>query len=532
MQHQFAAPRARLRLFGSVVAVALGSCGGGGGGGDDGGGTPPPPPTLPTLPTLPTTTSSSATAYAVPTSTGWQVVPLLTVGDNPDGSVYAMVGKPDGLGAIAGRYTDTGELVEASTYMTIFLDHELPGNRGIARAHGTKGAFVSQWTVELDTLQTTAGRDLATRVFRFAGSDWSDETGTVVFDRLCSADLPPAGALRNTQSGNGYDGRLFLNGEETDEGSAWAFVVGGADHGDAYELPYIGKYAHENVLLHPASGDRTIAVSLDDTNPGQVYVYVGTKSNTGNAVERAGLHGGKLFGIRVTDGGPNYGSGAVPIEDAGAIDGGFELVEVTDAALGTGAVLQSTSVARGITEFARPEDGAWDVGDARTFYFATTGAPVNGQVQTPRLYRLVFDSIDAPTGGTIELALDGGSLTGTDGAAGKGFDNLTVDAAGRVFIMEDGGADAHVSKVWRFDPATSNTVQVLEADRDRVLSGGADFLATAEEHSGVIEVTDQVRGADWFDSARRYYLGTLQVHYPLEEALFEGGQIYLFASPR
>jgi hypothetical protein len=534
MRARSAAQAAWLTIVGTFALALVASCGGGGsgdgnaGGGSGGsggaGGTPPP--------SLPTTTSSSQSAYATATASGWQVVPLLTVGDMASDSTYAMVGKPDGLGAIAGRVTSSGEIVESDRYFTVFMNHELPGNRGAVRGHGTKGAFVSQWTIDLDTLRTTGGRDLISRVTTFRNGAWADATGTTTFDRLCSADLPPMNALFNAQSGKGYQGRLFLTGEEIVEGLAYATVIGGSAHGDTYELPYLGKYSHENVIAHPASGDTTLVVSPDDDGPGQVYVYVGTKRTTGNPAERAGLHGGRLYGIRVTDGGTNYSGGAVARENKGAISGRFELVDVSDAALGTGANLQSVSLSRGITEFARPEDGAWDTRDALTFYLATTGQNIDATSQTARLYRLVFDSLEQPTGGTIELALDAGSVTAGDGSAGKGFDNVTVDAAGRVFVMEDGGNDSHVSKVWMFNPSGGQATPVIEADRNRFLTGGSGFLTVAEEHSGVIEVTDQVRNANWFETGRRYYLGTLQAHYPLNEMLFEGGQLYLFVSPR
>lgn len=519
-----------------LAMASLAACGGGGGsstgandpppsgGGGGGGGT---------TPTLPTSTSSSETAYARATASGWQIVPLITVGDTPPSSSYRMAGKPDGLGALAGRLSATGQLSNAGTELTVLMNHELPPFAGTARAHGTRGAYVSHWTFDLDTLRVTEGRDLVTRVMGWRGGTWAETTGTDVFDRLCSADLPPASAFYNSGSGRGYDGRLFLTGEEIDEGRGYAMVVGGAEHGTAYELPYLGKYAHENVVAHPSSGDVTIAVSLDDVAPGQVYVYVGMKQNSGNPVERAGLHGGKLYGIRVANGGSNYANGPVTRETRGAIEGTFELVDVTDVALGTGAALQSASTNRGVTEFARPEDGAWDVRNARAFYFATTGMNFGGTDHPARLYRLVFDSLQNPTGGAIELVLDSTSLTASDGDRGYGFDNVTVDGAGRVIVDEDGGDRAHVSKVWVHDPSTSATTQVLEADRNRFLDGGSSFLTRNEEHSGVIEVTDVVRNARWYESGRRYYLGTMQAHYPHPDtSLFEGGQLYLFASPR
>lgn len=535
-----AAPVVRLAAVSLSFVMALAACGGGGGGsntsggdtggggdggtGGGGGGSTPPSG-------LPSQTSSSQSAYAKPTTSGWDVVPLLTVGDTPGDSTYALVGKPDGLAAVAGRFDDSGALVDTDAYLTVLVNHELPANRGAVRSHGTKGAFVSQWTFDLDTLAAVAGRDLTAQVMQYANGAWSDGTGTFGFERLCSADLPARSAIFNSNGNTGYDGRLYLTGEEVVEGLAFGYVLGGPDHGDTYALPYLGRYSHENVLANPASGDTTLVVSPDDDGPGQVYVYVGTKQTSGNPVERAGLHGGKLYGIRVTDGGANYAGGAVMRENKGAINGRFELVDLSDAALGSGANLQTVSVNRGVTEFARPEDGAWNGADPRAFFLAVTGQNIDGTSQTPRLYRLVFDSLERPTGGTIETIVDGGNVVATDGAPGKGFDNVTVDGAGRVLVMEDGGDSDHVSKVWRFSANGSQATQALEADRSRFVTGGANFITNVEEHSGVIEVTDQVRGASWFEAGRRYYLGTLQAHAPLSEALFEGGQLYLFASP-
>ena len=49
--------------------------------------------------------------------------------------------------------------------------------------------------------------------------------------------------------------------------------------------------------------------------------------------------------------------------------------------------------------------------------------------------------------------------------------------------------------------------------------------ASARPRSGVIEVTDAVQGASWYDSGRRYFLGTNQAHYRHPTtSLVEGGQ--------
>jgi hypothetical protein len=538
MGYTFAATEWRLGVLGILAAVALAACGGGGsddgGGGDDGGNPPPPPPPPPPALELPDDTTSSESAYITPTASGWEVIPLITVGDSPSSGTYPLVGKPDGLGAFAGRLSDTGDVVDTGDYMTVLMNHEVRNDQGVARAHGTRGAFVSQWTFALDTMRAEAARDLGTRVWTFTGGAWTDATGSVTFNRLCSATLAPRSAFFNSATGRGYDGRIFTNGEEVDDvGRAFAWIVGGPEHGQVYQLPHLGQFAYENVVPNPASGDTTITVGLDDVLGGQVYVYVGHKSATGNPVERAGLHGGKLFGLRVTQGGPNYPAGPVPMETHGAIEGTFELVDTSDVAAGSGLELQAASVARGVTAFARPEDGAWDTQDPRVFYWVTTGAPMNGVRQSARLYRLTFDSLDNPTGGTIELVVDSASLTGADGLTADGFDNITVTADGDVVVQEDGGSDDYVSKIWVVDPGSGSATQVFESDRSRFLAGGTNFLTSDEENSGVIEVTDVVQGASWYDSGRRYFLGTNQAHYRHPTtSLVEGGQLYLFASPK
>ena len=189
-------------------------------------------------------------------------------------------------------------------------------------------------------------------------------------------------------------------------------------------------------------------------------------------------------------------------------------------------------MARGVTEFARPEDGHWDTKNPNVFYWVTTGATLSSQTQTAKLYKLTFNSIANPTGGTIEMVVDAASLTGTDGVAARSFDNMVVDADGNIIIQEDPGNSSYIAKTWKVNPVTKAAVQIFESDRERFLPGAAGFLTQDEENSGVIEVTDIVRNANWYEAGRRYYLGNMQAHYPIPGELVEGGQVYLMASPK
>ncbi|HET7202414.1 MAG TPA: alkaline phosphatase PhoX [Steroidobacteraceae bacterium] len=477
--------------------------------------------------------SSSELPYVSPTGPGWSVTSLLTVGNGAAQNSYRMVGLPDGLGAIGGAWSaEQRKYLRPDLYLTVFMNHEIRSYWGVPRAHGRIGAFVSQWTIELDTLKVLRGEDLIRRVMTWNGAtnSYQETTGTTIFDRFCSGDLPRPTAFFHAASGRGTPVRLFLNAEEADvNGRVFAHVVSGAQKGTSYELPFLGKAKWENALAHPASGTQTVVAMLEDRSPGQLYLYVGSKQSSGNLVQRAGLQGGKLYAIKVTEGGPNYGGGAVRTENAGAINGRFVLVDLSAYALASSDVLDTRSDQAGVTEFARPEDGHWDPTNPRVFYFNVTGSPG----QSARLYRLRFDGTTWPAGGSIELVVDSATLVGTDGQTARGFDNLTVSPNGVVMVQEDGGGEAYLSKTWRVKPANPlAALQVLRASPTFFSTGGARYLTSSEEMSGIIDVTQVVKPAPWFQSGRRYYLATIMDHSTESDPeLVQGGQFYLFSGP-
>ncbi|WP_296751164.1 alkaline phosphatase PhoX [Thiobacillus sp.] len=474
---------------------------------------------------------SAQTPYIVPTAPGWEVVSLISVGDSARNVDYRMVGIPDGMGALPGKFAGNGGYVADKAFMTFFVSHELGATQGIPRAHGATGAFVSQWTLHLDSRQIVQGEDLITRVMGWdkLNKQFVDATGATRFGRFCSADLPARAAFFNPATGRGFDGRIYMKGEEAGaEGRAYATVVTGDEKGTTYPLPYLGRFSYENALAHPNAGDKTLVVGLDDSSPGQAYLYVGDKQTSGNPVEQAGLMYGKLYGVRVNNGGANYTNGLVKLE-TGAINGSFELVELSDvAALDSGAQLQTRSTARDVTEFARPEDGHWDTRNPKVFYWVTTGRTG----ATARLYKFTFDSIAKPTGGTIEMVLDSASLVGTDGQTARSFDNMVVDGDGDILIQEDPGGSDYIAKIWKFNPVTGVAVQIFESDRKRFLPGAPDFLTRDEENSGVIDVTDIVANATWYEAGRRYYLTNTQAHYSKPGERVQGGQVQMIVSPR
>lgn len=440
-----------------------------------------------------TSDSSSQTPYLVPTRKNVLTRSILTVGDavnyKTDGiTPYRMVGIPDGLGAF-----DNGN----GTF-TVLMNQELTGSVGIARDHGFKGAFVSKWIIDKDGLTALHGEDLMKSVYRWDTTTASYAPLAAPMSRFCSGDLAAPSAFFNSATGAGYNGRIYLNGEENGTtGRAFAHFL----DGNSYELPAFGKMGFENSTANPATGDKTVVVSTDDGTGGQVYVYVGDKSSSPDRVAAAGLSGGTLFGIKV--------AGVVAENDGTTFTtGSFTGVSLGNVTSLTGAQLETASNTAGATNFNRPEDSCWDPSSPNDLYFVTT-ASFTGK---SRLWHLHFNNpADPAAGGTATVLLNG--TTGP-----KMMDNLTVNKRGTILIQEDVGGQAHIGKLWRYSIATGALEIIAQHDLARFTPGAPGFLTLDEESSGIIPM-DDILGEGW-------YLLDVQAHYNAGDAeLVEGGQL-------
>lgn len=480
--------------------------------------------------------------YLTPVAGGITFTEIMSVGEMGTAG-ERMCGLADGLGAY-----DNGD----GTF-TVLMNHELQATGGKVRAHGNKGGFVSKWIIDKSNPENVISisdfNPNNTSIHLWNGSRFT--AGTTAYARLCSADLPPIAAFLNPATGRGTVNRIFLNGEEAGaEGRAFAHVATGTDAGKSWELPWMGKCSWENLLACPKAQDTTVVIGTDDSTPGQVYVYVGTKRSTGNDVERAGLTGGKLYGIRANADAVEERDATTPevapYTSMGLAKNGstsFALVEITDPAGKTGAQIQTTSVSLGITEFLRPEDGAWDPANPSDFYFVTTdrfdtdkngGSGAASAKAASRLFRLRFtDVADPAAGGTITMLLDGAE------ANHQMLDNLCVDAYGRVIMQEDPGNQAHAARVWAYTIATGVLTELATHDTtlfgQRV--GGVTTAAQAgftsdEESSGVIDVSG-ILGAGTYlmvvqaHGSTKYSDGTdISTLAPIADVI-EGGQLLL-----
>ncbi|MDX1698439.1 MAG: hypothetical protein R3308_09140, partial [Thiohalobacterales bacterium] len=365
-----------------------------------------------------------------PVAPGVLVRPLLDAGEAVAG--YRMTGVGDGIGVYR-----TGD-----ERAVVVMNHELKGGTGVQRRHGEPGAFVSRWELDTVNMRIIAGSDQIERLVT---------AGPAQLENLCSGDLPlPAALHAHTPAGFvGTPERVFFSGEELTtrykdaagqrrHGRAFAHVLTGRHAGTSYELPRFGKLAFENVVLSPAAGRRTVAALLDDaTNrqydrariadpatcstqcreaffaqvdnrpPSELYFYLGEKQAAGDTpVERAGLTNGQLYGVQIGAGvheDRQLGYGQKTYRSSAD----FSLVSLGDLSDDPdGRRLQRLSVERGISQFLRLEDGAWNTVEGREneFYFTTT----DRYGGSTRLHRLTFRDVRNPeAGGSIDIVLEG-----------------------------------------------------------------------------------------------------------------------------
>lgn len=438
--------------------------------------------------------SSTRPPYLLPNANNVTVTSIVTATDAISG--YTMCGLPDGLGAY-----DNG-----NGSFTLLMNHEFGATSGSVRAHGAAGAFVSKWVISKNLVVMSAS-DLIQQVYLNAGTGYT-LTPAVTFTRFCSGDLPAVSAFWDPVSGLGTQNRIYMNGEESGtEGRALGHVCTGPDAGKTYELPWLGKQAWENAVACPKTQTKTVVGLTDDTTPGQVYFYIGSKTNSGLDVDKAGLTNGKLYGVAVT------GMLAETSTFVPSANTTFSLIDLGQVQSISGASLNTLATNSGVTTFLRPEDSAWDPANPNNYYFVTTNA-----FNSPsRMWRLTFTNINQPElGGTITAVLDG-----TEGQ--QMMDNIGIDNWGHIMIQEDVGNNAHNGKIWQYTIATDMLTPFVMHDPNLFVPPSTATLTQDEEASGIIDMEGIL--------APGYWLTSDQAHFAIANPVVEGGQLLALYNP-
>jgi hypothetical protein len=430
---------------------------------------------------------------------GWDVEPILTVGETLSGTSGAL--NP----TTAGDYTPVGVLDGLGAYkldrdtVRVFANHELGQNRGYDYevsdgAGGTftlDGARVSYFDIDKDTLQIVDAGLAYNTIYNANGNVASDASflanNFVGFSRFCSAGLFEAhqfGGHRGGDDGLGGHGRgledaIFFTGEE-DGGSFNA--VGGAEWaldpetGNLWHVPDLGRGAWENVTILDTGSRNTVAVLLaDDTSPfdadgdgvqeaAPLFLYVGEKDRNGDFPARNGLRGGTLH-VWVA-----YGGATSPAEfnTSGKLSGRWVAIDNSrNLALAdefgaygydeygypTQRNLWSQAEALGAFGFSRPEDVATNPHNGAEFVLASTGVDtyVGGVDTFGTIYTMKtnFHNLRA----TLWIIYDGDA---DPHRRLRSPDNLDWADDGWIYIQEDKAENATLSGEPLFGPGAVN----------------------------------------------------------------------------
>jgi Bacterial protein of unknown function (DUF839) len=429
-----------LRPFAAAaLACALAACSG-----DGGTGTPPQ-----------TGFRTAQPAFAAGLG-GATVQAILTSGDTvPGGFVYPP--RPDGLGG----YAEGGQLV-------LFGNHEL-GSGGLAGTDGVaKFAFarVSRLVLDRATASVLGG---AYAVDAAPG-----------YRNLCSATF--AGA------GEGLPGGWFLTGEEAVGGVRDGMQLAVSKAGQVVEMPWIGRFAHENLVAIPGFPGRVVLAGLDDTPGGsELYLYVA-------ANEAAVLAGQGTLYVLTSPAAANVGSLAA----GQGVDGRF--VAVPGAASLSSAQLQAAVNGLGALRFVRVEDGDYDrrAGTPPALYFVDTGSATVPSAVAPwdpfgSIYRIEFQPAD-PTSARLTL------LARSQGPASGWASPDNVGASARSLMVQEDPANpawARAPRVWRFPLGAGGALGAPAAVAELLNPECRYSDGTCWESSGMVDASSWLGDGAW-----------------------------------
>jgi len=393
-----------------------------------------------------------------PTKPGYQVKPVLTIGENVPSSTnflnptwgpsYTPPGILDGIGAYEkDRFT-----------VRVLVNHELTNSRGYPYnvSNGAGGSFsltgarISYLDIDKSTMAIKKG-GLAYHTIYDANGVKAANIGFLSnsftgFGRFCSSAL-----FEPKQFGaSGLENRIYFTGEEDAGGFnpvGGAFWALDTDTGNIWHVPALGRGAWENLTeLNTGTPDKVALLLADDQDPynadgiagdeaAPLYLYVGTKNAAGDFLAKNGLRGGKLY-VWVSDTNEKLPSQFVAA--GGSLMG--EFVEISNAtnlpqATENGAngfdefgfpvqkTLWTRAKVAGSFGFSRPEDVSTNPADGTEAVLASTGVDT---------YDLVA-GIGADTFGTIYTVKV--NFSGVTGA-------LPTTIPANIKIIYDGNADA------------------------------------------------------------------------------------------
>ena len=483
-----------------------------------------------TLSTFATPAYAAAPVYMEAVASSTTLTPFASAGDMV--GTYLVPGIPDGLGVIKNGKS-----------LRIITNHEWSATNAVAAGRTTagglvSGSFLSDMTYDIASKKVTKAVDLFRDVvwYNYAtgkygstpgapfGAAVKDSFGTLnhsyLLNRFCSGSLSPADAFYDKASGTGIRDALFFAGEEgSDESRGFATNL---TTGQLVQLPALGLSAWENFIPAPTTTKNTVIMGNEDgdAKDSQLWMYSGTKTNTGTWFEKAGLTNGKSYVLAAAASAPVAND--VEIRTKYGKNKPFAVTFAAVDVTATGKTQNVEANTKGI-ELARVEDGHFDPNKPNDFYFVTTQSDSDPVIKvvgatTPNpatptvsrdggaLWRLRFVDVNKPLlGTTLELLLDG-----SENIYMSKPDNITVDDLGNVLIQEDPGKNDHLARIVSYRIRDGKVGTIAQFKAQYFAPDAASLITTDEESSGIVEVTEELRTSK--SDKASYFMFVAQIH--------------------
>ncbi len=498
----------------------------------------------------------------VPGGTDYNITPLISTGDSipllegafgtekaSNSESYVFSGIPDGTG-----------ITKINSFYYVFVNHE-HGSTSTTETAGGKitGARVSLLKFNEDW-EIVGGKNLIESAesggvnykLDLATGQYKDASGNVLsaFNRFCSGYLAANGFV----DADGKETPIWFAPEEGGSTSrGWAVT---SSDGKALGLDGLGRYARENVLAasqyRATNSTKTVLLATEDNADGELHMWVGDQT-VDPLKDPNGFKNGDLYVLKVE--GADYegqvSEGTKKTATWTKVDKSA-VFNADDTAKATGDDLSIFSNTAGkSTNFQRLEDIAEDPNKPGTFYFVTTGttnkpgttnvaAATPAEAENPygRLYRFSLNASD-PTASinNFELLLTGGP------GKGVSYDNVTVDRAGNVLVMEDetafGGKQMDLEnrdgRILKYNIAANegkngnDQVEFIAEINQFTYGEQFDNATGGWESSGIVEApgTRSGSGAYLFDVQAHGITTTTDDGKALADGQIEGGQLIL-----
>ena len=359
---------------------------------------------------------------------------------------YVFPRLPDGLALIHNR----------DGLVDIFVNHEL------ALDKVNEYAKVSKLTVD------KTGRIISGELI---------EDGSGKYERFCSATI---------FTENGFKTPLFVTNEEIEGGIVVAYDTVTKNK---TEMPWLGKFSHENTILMPNKNNKTIAFTTEDGEPNHSQLYMFISDNPTNFLNGIG----QLYVLI----GKNNITSFQDLQKGIIYNGHFQPVTwnwMTQNSTELEKEVQNLNA----LDFMRLEDADYNKVDSSLIYITDTGSDEFGEkYEDGRLYQFEIiepsfnradnaNVINYTNNYKVKISI---LLDGDDGDDLRNPDNIATSKKS-IMIQEDlndyniidGGVNARVLK-YDFTSHNLNPVAIVDQSQDISHPKAGEW-----ESSGIIEV--------------------------------------------